>query len=123
VTTRAELTIKRSWWKGTSRTSWRTTLENYIFSNTTKYCGENKTTFAAELSIDFEEEEFKKDMNDISVEVHDFKDANEALENQVEVCNDEKVKTEPDMKALEDQDEGQQINAFDAVKVKSESEV
>jgi hypothetical protein len=77
---------------------------------------------------DFEEEEFNKDMNDISVEVDDFKDANEALENQVEVCNDEKVKTEPDdfedvdMKALEDHVEGQRINAFDAVKVKTESE-
>ena len=34
-------------------------------------------------------------MNDISVDVDDFKDANEALENQVEVCNDEKVKTKP----------------------------
>jgi hypothetical protein len=45
------------------------------------------------------------------------------LDNQVEVCKDEKVKTEPDMKALEDQDEGQRINAFDAVKVKTESEV
>ena len=47
---------------------------------------------------DFEEEELKKDMNDISVEVDDFKDANEALENQVEVCNDEKVivKTKPE---------------------------
>ena len=32
-------------------------------------------------------------MNDISVD--DFKVANEALENQVEVCN-AKVKTEPD---------------------------
>ena len=47
-------------------------------------------------------------MNDISVEVDDFDDANEALDNQVEVCNDEKVQTEPDdfededMKALED---------------------
>jgi hypothetical protein len=45
------------------------------------------------------------------------------MDNQVEVCNDEKVKTEPDMKALEDQDEGQRINAFDALKVKTESEV
>ena len=100
-------------------------LEDYtdIFPNTTKYYGENTTTFAAEFSIDFEEEEHKKDMNDISVEVYDFKDANEALENQVEVCNDEKVKTEPDMKALEDQDEGQRINAFEAVKIKTESEV
>ena len=66
--------------------------------------------------------------DDISVEVDDFKDANEALENQVEVCNDEKVKTEPDdfededMKALEDHVEGQRINAFDAVKVKTKSE-
>ena len=40
-------------------------LENYtdIFPNTTKYYGENTSTFAAELSIDFEEEELKKDMN------------------------------------------------------------
>ena len=57
-------------------------------------------------------------MNDISVEVDDFDDANEALENQVEVCNDEKVKTEPDdfededMKALEDHDKDHRINAF-----------
>ena len=78
---------------------------------------------------DFEEEELNKDMNDIYVEVDDFDDANEALDNQVEVCNDEKVKTEPDdfededMKALEDHVEGgQRINAFDAVKVKTESE-
>jgi hypothetical protein len=68
-------------------------------------------------------------MNDISVEVDDFKYANEALENQVEVCNDEKVKAEPDdfenedMRTLEDQDEAQRINAFDAVKVQTESEV
>jgi hypothetical protein len=75
------------------------------------------------LSIDYEEEKLKKDMNDISVEVYDFKDANEALDNQVEICNDEKVKTEPDTKALEDEDKGQTINAFDAVKVKTESEV
>ena len=67
--------------------------------------------------------------DDISVEVDDFDDANEALDNQVEVCNDEKVKTEPDdfedvdMKALEDHVEGQRINAFDAVKVKTKSEV
>jgi hypothetical protein len=68
-------------------------------------------------------------MNDICVEVDDIDDANEALKNQVEVCNDEKVKTEPadfedeDMKALEDHVQGQRINAFDAVKVKTESEV
>ena len=61
-------------------------LENYtdIFPNTTKYYGENTTTFAAELSINYEEEELKKDL-----------------------------------KALEDQDEGQIINAFAAVKVKN----
>ena len=65
----------------------------------------------------------------VSVEVDDFDDANKALDNQVEVCNDEKVKTEPDdfededMKALEDHVEGQRINAFDAVKVKTKSEV
>ena len=34
--------------------------------------------------------------DDISVEVDDFKEANEAFENQVEVCIDDKVKTEPD---------------------------
>ena len=68
-------------------------------------------------------------MNDISVEVDDFDDPNEALDNQVEVCNDENVKTEPynfedeDMKALEDHVEGQRINAFNAVKVKTKSEV
>ena len=68
-------------------------------------------------------------MNDISVEVDDFDDANEALDNQVEVCNDEKVKTEPDdfededMKALEDHVEGQRINVFNAVQVKTKSEV
>ena len=33
---------------------------------------------------------------DISVEVDDFKEANEAFENQVEVCINDKVKTEPD---------------------------
>jgi hypothetical protein len=48
----------------------------------------------------------------------DFKDTNEAFENQVEVCNDEKVKTEPDdfenedMKALEDHVEGQRIKTM-----------
>jgi hypothetical protein len=62
-------------------------------------------------------------LNDISVEVYDFKDANEALDNQVEVWYYKKVKTEPDMKALEDQDEDQRINAFDAVNVKTKSEV
>ena len=34
--------------------------------------------------------------DDISVNVDDFKEANEAFENQVEVCIDDKVKTEPD---------------------------
>ena len=34
--------------------------------------------------------------DNISVEVDDFKEANEAFENQVEVCIDDKVKTEPD---------------------------
>ena len=52
---------------------------------------------------------------------------------EFEGCDVDKFKTEPDdleeeelkkdMKALEDQDEGQRINAFDAVKVKTESEV
>jgi hypothetical protein len=45
---------------------------------------------------DSEEEELNKDMNDISVEVDDFMDTNEAFENQVEVCIDDKVKTETD---------------------------
>ena len=51
------------------------------------------------------------------------------MDNQVEVCNDEKVKTEPDdfededIKTMEDHVEGQRINAFDAVKVKTKSEV
>ena len=42
--------------------------------------------------------------DDISkaVEVDNFKEANEAFENQVEVCIDDKVKTEPD--EFEDQD-------------------
>jgi hypothetical protein len=35
--------------------------------------------------------------DNISVEVDDFKEANEAFENQIEVSNDEKVKTEPDV--------------------------
>ena len=34
--------------------------------------------------------------DDISVEDDDFKEANEAFKNQVEVCIDDKVKTEPD---------------------------
>ena len=52
---------------------------------------------------------------------------------EFERCDVDKFKTEPDnleeeelkkdMKALVDQDEGQRINAFDAVKVKTESEV
>ena len=78
---------------------------------------------------DFEEEELKKDMNDISVEVDDFKDANEALENQVEVCNNEKVRTEPDefededKKPLEDIVEGERFNAYDVEKVKTQPEL
>ena len=35
----------------------------------------------------------------------------------------EEEELKKDMKALEDQDEGQRINAFNAVKVKTESEV
>ena len=35
------------------------------------------------------------------------------MENQVEVCNDDFE--DEDLKALEDEDEGQRINAFDAV--------
>jgi hypothetical protein len=44
---------------------------------------------------------------------------NEALENQVEVCNNEKGKTEPDefkdedKKPLEDIVEGERFNAYD----------
>ena len=34
--------------------------------------------------------------DDISVEVNNFKEPNEAFENQVEVYIDEKIKTEPD---------------------------
>jgi hypothetical protein len=34
--------------------------------------------------------------DDISVDIDDFKESNEAFENQVEVCIDDKVKTEPD---------------------------
>ena len=68
-------------------------------------------------------------MNDISVEVDDFDDANEALDNQVEVCNDEKVKTEPDefededKKPLEDIVEGERFNAYDVEKVKTQHEL
>ena len=52
---------------------------------------------------------------------------------EFECCDVDQFKTEPDdleeeelkkdMKALEDQDEGQRIIAFDAVKVKTKSEV
>ena len=55
------------------------------------------------------------------------------MADEVEGCNVDKVKTEPDdfeeeeikkdMKALEDQNEVQRINAFAAVKVKTKSEV
>ena len=67
--------------------------------------------------------------DDISVEVDDFKDANEALENQVKVCNDEKVKTEPDKfedeekKPLEDIVESKRFNAYDVEKVKTQPEL
>ena len=60
---------------------------------------------------------------DISVEVDDFKEANEALEYQDEVRNGEKVKTEPDKfededkKPLEDIVEGERFNAYDVEKV------
>ena len=57
----------------------------------------------------------------------------EFLADEVEGCNVDKVKTEPDdfeeeelkkdMKALEDQNEGQRINAFAVVKIKTESKV
>jgi hypothetical protein len=65
-------------------------------------------------------------MNDISVEVDDFKDTNEAFENQVEVCNDEKVKTEPDdedKKQLEEIVEGERFNAYDVEKVNTQPEL
>jgi hypothetical protein len=62
-----------------------------------------------------------------------LKNSREALGDEFEGCDVDKFKTEPDnleeeelkkdMKALEDQDEGQRINAFDAVKVKTKSEV
>ena len=64
---------------------------------------------------------------DISVEVDDFKEANEALEYQDEVCNGEKVKTGPDefededKKPLEDKDEGGRFNVCDVEKVKNPS--
>ena len=35
--------------------------------------------------------------DDISAEVYNFKEANEVLENQVENCDVEKVKTEPEL--------------------------
>ena len=35
--------------------------------------------------------------DDISAEVYNFKEANEVLENQVENCDAEKVKTEPEL--------------------------
>jgi hypothetical protein len=50
------------------------------------------------------------------------------LENQVEVCNDEKVKTEPDefededKKPLEDKVGGGRFNACEVEKVKTQSE-
>jgi hypothetical protein len=68
-------------------------------------------------------------MNDISVEVDDFKDANEALENQVDVCNNEEVQTEPDEfedegeKPLDDIVEGERFNAYDVEKVKTQPEL
>ena len=62
-----------------------------------------------------------------------MKNSREAWWDKFEGCDVDQFKTEPDdleeeelkkdMKALEDQDEGQRINAFDAVKVKTESEV
>jgi hypothetical protein len=57
----------------------------------------------------------------------------EALADEAEGCDVDKVKTKPDkfeeeelrkdMKAFENKDEGHMINAFDAVKVKTKSEV
>ena len=44
---------------------------------------------------DTNKDDFNK-ADDISVKVDDFKETNEAFENQVEVCIDDKVKTEPD---------------------------
>jgi hypothetical protein len=62
-----------------------------------------------------------------------MENSREDLADEVEGCNVDKVKTEPDnfeekeikkdMKALEDQNEVQRINAFSAVKVKTKSEV
>ena len=62
-----------------------------------------------------------------------MKNSREAWGDEFEGCDVDQFKTEPDdleeeelkkdMKALEDQGEGQRINAFDAVKVKTESEV
>jgi hypothetical protein len=51
------------------------------------------------------------------------------LENQVEVCNDEKVKTEPDefededKKPIEDIVEGERFNCYDVEKVKTQPEL
>jgi hypothetical protein len=64
----------------------------------------------------------------ITLHNDDFKDANEAFENQVKVCNDKKVETEPDTfededkKPLEDKVEGRRFNACDVEKVKTEPE-
>jgi hypothetical protein len=66
--------------------------------------------------------------NKITLHNDDFKDANEAFENQVEVCKDEKVKTEPDTfededkKPLEDRVAGGRFNACDVEKVKTKPE-
>ena len=51
------------------------------------------------------------------------------MENQVEVCNNEKVKTEPDefededKKPLENIVEGERFNAYDVEKVKTQPEL
>ena len=69
---------------------------------------------------DTNKDDFNK-ADDISVKVDDFKETNEAFENQVEVCIDDKVKTEPDefedqdKKPLEDKVEGERYTASNAL--------
>ena len=109
VNTMAALTIKRSWWKGTSRTSWRTTRTSSPTPRSTTE--RTRPPLLRSCPSTLKRKSLRRTW--ISVEVDDFKDANEALENQVEVCNDDFE--DEDLKALEDEDEGQRINAFDAV--------
>ena len=109
VNTMAALTIKRPWWKGTSRTSWRTTRTSSPTPRSTTE--RTRPPLLRSCPSTLKRKSLRRTW--ISVEVDDFKDANEALENQVEVCNDDFE--DEDLKALEDEDEGQRINAFDAV--------